>query len=213
LSYKPQFGLLFPIALIAGRQWRTIAAAGATVSAMIAASALVFGVQSWLAFFAWMPVTSRVVLGEGRADFNRLQSIFGVIRSHGGGETLAWSAQVAFAVVLAAAVAWLWRGRKPFALKAAGLVAASLLATPYVYTYDLVILAIPVAFLVRLGLHEGFLPGEDIGLLVAALSLLCFPYQAAHIGFAAVLAVAALILRHILAAPSPSTAAAHRASA
>lgn len=207
LSYKPQFGLLFPIALLAGRCWRTIAAAAATVIAMIAVSTLAFGIASWRAFFEWMPVTSRIVLGEGRADWNRLQSVFGFIRSHGGGETFAWSAQIGLAVVLAAAVAWLWHGRQPFALKAAGLVAASLLATPYVYTYDLVILAIPVAFLVRLGLTQGFLPGEDIGLLVAALSLLCFPYQAAHIGLAVVLVVAALIARHILSSRAQDAAA------
>jgi hypothetical protein len=207
LSYKPQFGLLFPIALLAGRCWRTIAAAAATVIAMIAVSTLAFGIASWRAFFEWMPVTSRIVLGEGRADWNRLQSVFGFIRSHGGGETFAWSAQIWLAVVLAAAVAWLWHGRQPFALKAAGLVAASLLATPYVYTYDLVILAIPVAFLVRLGLTQGFLPGEDIGLLVAALSLLCFPYQAAHIGLAVVLVVAALIARHILSSRAQNAAA------
>ncbi|MGN6570320.1 MAG: glycosyltransferase family 87 protein [Pseudolabrys sp.] len=207
LSYKPQFGLLFPIALIAGRCWRTIAAAAATVVAMIAVSILAFGMASWQAFFDWMPVTSHVVLGEGRADWNRLQSIFGFIRSHGGSETFAWSAQIVLAVALAAAVAWLWRGQRPFALKAAGLVAASLLATPYVYTYDLVILAIPVAFLVRLGLTQGFMPGEDIGLLVAALSLLCFPYQAAHIGLAVVTVVAVLTVRHILSPRAHASAA------
>ena len=166
---------------------------------MVAVSTLAFGMESWHAFFAWMPITSRVVLGEGAADWNRLQSIFGLIRSHGGGETFAWSAQIALALALATATAWLWYGRYPFALKAAALAAATLLATPYVYTYDLVILAIPVAFLVRLGLSEGFRPGEDIGLLVASLSLLCFPYRATHIGLLAVLIVAALIVRHVVA--------------
>jgi len=198
LSYKPQFGLLFPIALLAGRCWRTTAAAAATAIAMAAVSALAFGVASWQAFIAWMPTTSRVVLGEGAADWHRLQSVFGFIRAHGGGETFAWSAQIGLAAALAIAIAWLWRSRQPFALKAAALAAASLMATPYLYTYDLVILAIPVAFMVRLGLDDGFLPGEDIGLLVAALSLLSFPYKATQVGFFAVLVVAALIVRRAL---------------
>jgi hypothetical protein len=41
-------------------------------------------------------------------------------------------------------------------LKAAALVSGSLLSTPYVLDYDLVVLAISIAFLVRHGLTYGF---------------------------------------------------------
>jgi len=150
LSYKPHFGLLFPVALIAGAQWRAIVVAALTAAAMIALSLLVFGTDSWQAFFNWMPVTSRVVLGEGGAEFSRLQSVFGLVRAQGGDETLAWGAQAVCALALAAAVAWLWRSRAAFELKAAALSCAALLATPYLYIYDLVALTIPVAFLLRL---------------------------------------------------------------
>ena len=40
-----------------------------------------------------MPMTSRVVLGEGGTEFDRLQSLFGFVRAHGGGEPLAWIAR------------------------------------------------------------------------------------------------------------------------
>src|SRR6202042_1202111 len=43
LTYKPQFGLLFPLVLIADRQWRTIASAAITAIALAVLSWLVFG--------------------------------------------------------------------------------------------------------------------------------------------------------------------------
>ncbi len=202
LGCKPQFGLLFPIALIAGARWRVIAAAAATIVVTAALSGFVFGTASWQAFFAWMPTTSHVVLGEGGAGWNRLQSLFGFVRSHGGDETLAWAVQIGVALMLAAALAWLWRSKRPFALKAAALACAALLATPYVYTYDLVALAVPMAFLVRLGLADGFLPGEGLGLAAAAFLLLIFPYADTQVGLGAGLIVALLIARRIWWAPA-----------
>ena len=176
LSYKPQFGVLFPIALIASAQWRVIAWAALTAAAMAALSLIAFGAASWQAFFAWMPVTSRVVLGEGAADWDRLQSLFGFVRAHGGSEALAWSVQTALALTLAAAIAWLWRSRVAFELKAAALSCAALLATPYLYIYDLVALTIPAAFLLRLALTRGFLTSEAAGLCAAVALLLSYPY-------------------------------------
>jgi Glycosyltransferase family 87 len=202
LSYKPQFGVLFPIALIAGAHWRTIAAAAIVTAGMAVLSVLAFGTQSWQAFIAWMPITSRVVLGEGGADWSRLQSLFGLVRAHGGSEALAWSAQAALALVLAGGIAWAWRSRAAFELKAAALSCAALLATPYLYTYDLVALAIPVAFLLRLALASGFLAGEIVGLPAAGALLLSFPYTQTQVGLAATAIVAVLIVqRAVSSAP------------
>src|SRR5262249_22159756 len=43
LAYKPQFGLLIPVALLAAGQWRTVLAAGITVLALAGAAAIAFG--------------------------------------------------------------------------------------------------------------------------------------------------------------------------
>src|SRR5215469_13927916 len=61
LTYKPQFGLLFPIILLADRRWRTIAVAAAVACALVALSLIAFGTESWIAFAHWMPITSRIV--------------------------------------------------------------------------------------------------------------------------------------------------------
>ena len=75
--------------------------------------------------------------------------------------------RLAAALSLAASLAWLWHSDAAFELKAAALAAGSLLATPYVLDYDLVVLAVAIAFFARHGLNRGFRDYE-ISLLAAA---------------------------------------------
>ena len=50
LTYKPQFGILIPVALIAAGHWRAIASATATVAVLAAAAIAAFGTAVWKAF-------------------------------------------------------------------------------------------------------------------------------------------------------------------
>lgn len=195
LTYKPQFGLLFPLVLIADRRWLTIAVAAAVAIGLAALSSLVFGSASWQAFMHWLPITGQIVLGEGHADWSRLQSLFGLVRTHGGSERLAWSIQAIASAALAIATTALWRSRAPFDLKAAALAAATLVVTPYVYMYDLVVLAVAVAFLIRFALERGFVASEAFGLAAAAALILIYPYAKSQVGLAAVLIVLALVMQ------------------
>lgn len=190
LTYKPQFGLLFPLALVAAGQWRTIAVAAATAAVMALASLVAFGTAPWVAFLDGLSHTSDVVLRQGLADLNRLQSVFGLVRAHGGDMTLAWTLQGLTTAIVALAVIIVWRSRAPHALKAAALAAGVVLATPYLYMYDLVILAIPVAFLIRDALPSR---GEAVLLGLAVTAILVFPYLTTQVGLIAALLVAALI--------------------
>jgi len=184
--------------LIAGARWRVIIVAAGVAIAMALLSWMTFGSAPWQAFFDGLSVTSQAVLGEGRADLHRLQSVFGFVRAHGGSETLAWTLQASVAGALALAIFALWRSRAPFELKAAALSCAALLATPYLYIYDLVVLAIPAAFLIRFALVRGFFISEAIGLSAAAALLLIYPYVKTHTGLAATLIVAMLIIQRVL---------------
>jgi arabinofuranan 3-O-arabinosyltransferase len=204
LTYKPQFGLLFPIVLIADRRWRTIAVAAVVAVVIAALSWFSFGTSSWEAFVRALPVTSRVVLGEGGADWNRLQSLFGFMRAHGAGESLAWIVQAIGTLALAVALVRLWRSGAAFELKAAGLAAGSLLATPYLYMYDLVVLAVAVAFLLRYALARGFSATGIAGLGAAGVLILIYPYVKTQVGLAAVLIVLALVAQRALVRP-PTT--------
>ncbi|MFZ2068444.1 MAG: glycosyltransferase family 87 protein [Xanthobacteraceae bacterium] len=198
LTFKPHLGLLFPIALIAGRQWRVVVTATIVALAMAGASWLAFGADTWQAFVGNIGHTSQAFLSEGSADWRKLQTVFGLTRSLGGSEPLAWSLQAMVTLAAATAVAALWRSTVQYEVKAAALGTGLMLATPYLYTYDLVALAVPLAFLFRLGLTRGFLPQEMIGIGLACLLVLIFPFVDAPTGFAALLVVAALIARRAL---------------
>jgi arabinofuranan 3-O-arabinosyltransferase len=195
LTYKPHFGILFPLVLVVDGRWRVIAAAALMALALAVVSWLAFGVDIWRAFLDSVLVTGNVVFAEGRAGLEKLQSLLGLVRWLGGGLTLAWVLHGALMAACAAAVAWLWRARVCFDIKAAALAAAALLATPYLYIYDFTVLAVAVAFLLRMGLRDGFQSGEFAALAAACLLILAFPFANVPTGFFAVVVVALLIGR------------------
>jgi len=167
LAYKPQFGVLIPIALLAGTRWRTIGAAAGTVAALIALSLLTLGGDVWNAFADSLKFTQAVVLEQGDTGWEKIQSVFSAVRMWGATVHTAYAVQIALGLVLAASIAWLWQSNAPFELKAAALATGSLLATPYVLDYDLVVLAVAIAYFTRHGLKYGF-GSFEISLLAAA---------------------------------------------
>ena len=104
-----------------------------------------------------------------------------------------------FATAVSGAVAvvlvLMWRSRVPYTLKAAALAVGTLLTTPYLFMYDMMVLAIPVAFLIRIGLRSGFhsceLPALGCGLAL----FLTFTFTGYPVGFLINLIVAGLVLR------------------
>lgn len=167
LAYKPQFGVLIPIALLAGGRWRTIGAAATTVAALVAISFAMLGGGIWQAFADSMNFTQTVVLEQGGTGWQKIQSIFAAVRAWGASVPVAYAVQCSLLAMLAASLAWLWHSDAAFELKAAALALGSLLATPYVLDYDLVVLAVAIAFFARHGLRHGFRDFE-ISLLAAA---------------------------------------------
>ena len=198
LSYKPQYGLLFPLVLIATAQWRAFMSAGVTVAILVAVSWLAFGTDSWQAFFHWMPMVSQAFLVEGRAPWFKLQSLYAMVRFLGGGETLGWTLQYALIAAVVVTMVVLWRSRVRYALKAAGLACGTLLVTPYLFLYDVMVLAIAVGFLVRLGLAHGFLSNELAALGLVAVLLLSYIVLGIPTGLLATLIVSALIARRCM---------------
>jgi arabinofuranan 3-O-arabinosyltransferase len=194
LSYKPQYGLLFPLVLIAASQWTVFFTAAAVTIAMAVASWLAFGTESWQAFFHWMPMFSQAFLTEGKAPWWKMQSLFALVRTFGGTEQLAWIFHWIFAGSVAVVLALMWRSRVRYSVKAAALATGTLLTTPYLFMYDMMVLAIPVAFLVRMGLAGGFRAYELPALACALAMIAGFILTGVPLGFGAALIVAALVL-------------------
>jgi hypothetical protein len=195
LTYKPQYGLLFPVVLVAAGHWRVFISAAVTAVVLALVSAVALGFESWLAFFHWMPRFSQAFLTEGKATWWKLQSIFSLVRYFGASEALGWAFQWVLTASVAVVLALMWRSRVPYTLKGAALAVGTLLTTPYLFVYDMMVLAIPIGFLVRIGLKSGFRSYElpALGGVVALIG--CYMFTGIPTGFGATLLVGALILR------------------
>jgi hypothetical protein len=160
LVYKPQFAgvaLLMPLAT--GR-WRVLGGAAITIAVSAFATVALFGVGMWQAFFASTTLTRTIVLEQGSTGWERIQSVFSAVRMLGGGIGVAYAVQGVVALAAVAASIWAWRKELPFELRAAILCLATTLVTPYLLDYDLVLLALPIAWLALDGRAHGFLPWE-----------------------------------------------------
>ncbi|MBI1214617.1 MAG: DUF2029 domain-containing protein [Alphaproteobacteria bacterium] len=167
LCYKPQFGMILPLALLAGGHWRAIFSAGFTVVAVCALSWLAFGTETWIAFFHSLGLTRHYVLEQGPTGWEKIESIFSAVRMLGGGIQLAYAAQMFESVFCTLCVIAVWRSPAvEDGLKYAMLVTAAMMSTPYILDYDLTAMALPMAWLAVTGLRDGFLPWEKITLVV-----------------------------------------------
>jgi hypothetical protein len=156
LAYKPQFGMMIPLVLIATGRWRCVAAAALTVTALALASTLAFGAGIWSAFLASTEFTRAVVLEQGDTGWHKIQSVFAVLRMWGMPLGLAYAAQGAVILLAGLGLIRLWRSDAAYSDKAAALCIGSLLATPYSLDYDLMALAPAIAFLAVAGYATGF---------------------------------------------------------
>jgi hypothetical protein len=211
MAYKPQFGLLIPLVLVVSGRWTSFAAAAATVLAACGLSLALFGPETWLAFWDSLAFTRGVVLEAGGTGWQKIQSLFSAVRMWGGPLDLAYGAQAGLSILVAASLVWLWRSRAAYALKAAALATASLLATPYVLDYDMVVLAVAIAYFAAHGLGSGFRPYEKSALAAAWIAPLVARSLAdatmVPVGLIVMTALYALILRRAVqdqAAPAPT---------
>jgi len=164
LAYKPQFGLMIPLVLAASGHWRSFAAAAITVAALAIATTLTFGPDVWRAFLESGRFARLVVLEQGDPGFYKMQSLFAWTRMWGAPIALAYALQAALAAGLAAALVWLWRSATPYPLKAAALCLGTILATPFTFDYDMMLLAPAIAFFAADGFARGFGPWEKTSL-------------------------------------------------
>jgi len=162
LSYKPQFFIIIPFMLAIGGYTRALMATLGVASANILLSWAVYGTATWSAFFSSAPLTQHIILEQGSTGWKKIQSVFSLARMWGADISTAYSLQFAVAIMAVGVTSWIWRSKPPLATKAASLCACLLLTTPYLLDYDLVILSVPLAFLIRQGIQNGFIAYEKI---------------------------------------------------
>lgn len=166
LAYKPHLGIMIPIALAIAGRWKTFAAAGATVVALAAASCGLFGLETWRGFLADSAV-ARAALEQGLVGDAKMQSAFAAVRLWGGPLPVAYGAQAIVAAAAAGGLVWLHRRAPNSGAEGPAMIVAALLASPFLLDYDLIILAAPLAWMLREGASRGFLSWEKTILLAA----------------------------------------------
>jgi hypothetical protein len=154
LTIKPQLGLLFPVMLIASGRWRVFCAAAVTAVVLAGGTALVFGAETWVAFFTKsLPVQNAVMADPGRITTPFLPTVFMNIRGLDAPYGVAMAAQALFSIVAVAVVAYAFsrhRNAPPHILFALFLVCA-VSFSPYLLSYDLLAATFAAVILLAAG--------------------------------------------------------------
>jgi len=155
MTFKPQVALAIPFALLAGGHYRALALAGATAIAMVLASIVAFGHAPWLAFVPNIGAQAQIFFDGPLTIWHRIPTMMIAVRQLGGDRQLAMIAYGLAALAALAALIYVWRmSTRPW-IRALALAAAMPLATPYFFDYDLAVLIVPFAYLLRQALRSG----------------------------------------------------------
>ena len=209
--YKPHLALMIPVALLAGRQWRAIAAAGVTAGALVLMSLALAGWETWRGFLDIIPILRKMTLEDADAVWHQSASVFMAAHRLGLSLSAAYLAQAAVALLAAAFVALAWFKDAPAPARNAAVVIGALLATPYLQVYDLVVGAFVVAWLANLDTESK--PATQI----ACASILLMPLLASPLAkltgfaFGPLFVLPALIVTARATFATPAAAAAARA--
>lgn len=214
LCYKPQFGVLIPLALLAGAQWRAFAGATLSVCILAGFSLLCYGPDIWQAFLAYTEFTRVEVLEAGSTGFYKIQTVFAAMRMWGAPLPLAYGLQAIAALGVTACIARIWRSEASFTYKAALLLIGSLLATPYALDYDLMLLAPAIAFLTIQLRHEpvpvpGFAALLALGWVMPFFTRMVAQYTEVPLGTAVLIALFFFTVRATSANIALSTSRRH----
>ena len=151
LCAKPQFALLVPIFLLAGRYHRTLLASCVSAVSLALFSLTAFGYEPWVEFFTRNTGTLTDYVGvswQAQPAQTLFSSIFMAARSLGAGVTAAYLIQGAGTCLCAYTVWRLWSEREaPPSRRVAATIPLVLLAAPWVHTYDMPALAVSIVLL------------------------------------------------------------------
>lgn len=181
LVIKPHLALLVPVWLLAGRQWRALAAGAASALLLCLASAFAFGWQTWMAWPQAFAV-SKVLMAQGPGPFwLRMCTPYAALYQHAG--PLAALAGQALLTMLAAALAALaWRRSADPLATGAVMLAATALGSPYLFSYDLPFLILPICWLAAQARTHGWRPWEKPALVLLWLAPLATRAAALPLG-------------------------------
>jgi len=140
---KPQFCIPIFISYLAGRNFKALAATGATAVFVFIASVLAFGIDSWKNFLQGMErITSFSKIPFGRPDalsYESMYTIYSSMMRHGFSYAAAYTTQIILSAMLFLFIYHVWRHSDSKPLKMAATLISIPFCTHFGYYYDLVI--------------------------------------------------------------------------
>lgn len=182
LVIKPHLALLVPIALLADRQWRAIGGAAASAIGLLLFAWTLYGTQAMLAYRLSFDV-SRILMAHANSDFLlRMSTVYAGVRLFLG-DQVAIAVQALISLVMVALTWRVWSRPGPIEGKLAFLMTATTLATPYLFSYDLPFLIVPLLWLAKLAMQRGWRRGEKPALAFLYVAPLLSRAMALPVGF------------------------------
>ena len=139
LTYKPTLAVVLVAAFIAAAEWRVLAAAAAAAAAQMLAAAMWFGREAVTAYLGVLASTP----GREELEFvlvshkHSLRAFFTLLMpGHPAGTVL----YLAVALLVVALTIRVWRRRAPFDVRFALALLATVLASPHLFIYDVIVL-------------------------------------------------------------------------
>ena len=192
LTIKPHLGVLLPILFLFERRYAAIASAIVTTVLLVLASILIFGQETWLAYFEQTVPYMKIVMNEWNGLFLYLMpSLFGSLRALKTEPETALVFQLLFAVIALVISAPSFFRTGSADTRSLIVIIATFLVLPYQYVYD----TGPLAAAAALALNAGSLVRTKT--LAAAAALL--PLGTVAIGMLASPLAPVLILALLLA--------------
>ena len=149
LTLKPQLGLLIPVALLAAGLWRTILAATVTTAVLAIVPTFFVGLDYWPALAHRLGEHSESLVYSLNDLFLMVGPLY-LLTLMGFPIEMALKVQWVIIALCVGIVAILWRSRRiDFDTKVAGLMLAMLLSAPYLWYYEVAMMALIGLFMVR----------------------------------------------------------------
>jgi hypothetical protein len=195
---KPHLALAVPIALIVTGRWWTLAWAGFSAVCLATLSYLLFGLDTWVGFLNNLH-EAREVLEHVDADagFAKMQSMFVAGRILGASVGTAYALQGLVAVTSVGALIWALRQPIGAAAERSLIVIACLLIPPYSFHYDMVLIALPLAWMFQGWQRDGFPPWSKLVLCLVFLAPIIYPLHPLPFGLPILLLFDWLLVREI----------------
>ena len=146
LVFKPQLGLVAACVMVVNREWRVVAGAVVAATVQLGIACVTYGTAVMAGYWEWLRRVGEVtdLLWVKPYQMHSLSAFWSLLLPWRG---VATTLTVISGLVTVLLACWIWKRPASLALRYSFLLLATVLVSPHLYVYDLVIL-VPALFLV-----------------------------------------------------------------